>query len=181
MRRAFMGRMPVRRAISLWYFRKHTGVQKLLHQLKYHGDKEAGVLMGIWLGRCLLKGWEKEEWPDCFIPMPISGRRRKKRGYNQAELICKGLYQATGIPIRSNWVIRNASRGSQTKLGRWARWVNVSQEFELKKEPLNGPIHVMLIDDVMTTGASLESLGQCFTNIEGVTISIGTIAYTDGM
>lgn len=178
MEKVFRGRISIHRASALWYFRKGTPAQQLMHDLKYRGRKEVGVICGRWLGKTLKNAWNND-MPELIVPMPISSKKRKIRGYNQAEMLALGASKSTGIPADFHALTRHGKRGSQTRLGRWTRWVNVEGEFSVNHSDRIKGKHLLLLDDVLTTGASLESLA--ITAIKGGAsrISIATLCYTD--
>jgi len=152
----FWGRVPVENATSLLRFEKGSVYQGLLHDLKYRGNKEAGLYLGRLLG-LEIKG---TAFAQCrmIIPVPLHRKRFIERGYNQSEVISKGISQITGIPLNGQILKRTHFHSSQTILGRLERYENVSRDFALAS--WNPEIHgltVLLVDDVVTTGATLEA------------------------
>lgn len=154
--RLFWGRAPVQEGTALFRFEKGSPYQRLLHDLKYRGNRE----MGLYLGRLLGRSIEETVYATCelLIPVPIHRRRLRERGYNQSSLVARGVSEITGIPLREGILLRIRSHPSQTSKGKYDRYVNVRDDFQLSRDPpdLNGS-KILLIDDVVTTGATLET------------------------
>ena len=172
----FLGRVPIAFAFSYLYFNKGSIVRQLLHRLKYESDKEVGMFFGRLMGRAILN-IPGVEPVDLIIPLPLHPRKEKSRGYNQAWLIAEGISEVTGIKASSNLMVRTSQTSTQTHKSRAERWQNTQGIFRVeKKENLEGR-HILLVDDVITTGASLEAcakeLIQC-----GCMISMASMAYT---
>lgn len=172
----FLGRVPIAFAFSYLYFNKGSIVRQLLHRLKYESDKEVGMFFGRLMGRAILN-IPGVEPVDLIIPLPLHPRKEKSRGYNQAWLIAEGISEVTGIKAGSNLMVRTSQTSTQTHKSRAERWQNTQGIFRVeKKENLEGR-HILLVDDVITTGASLEAcakeLIQC-----GCMISMASMAYT---
>lgn len=172
----FRGRLPVEQASSFCYFSKDSIVQRLLHQLKYKGNKEVGYFAGKMMGTALRQS-ERYDAIDALIPLPLFASREKKRGYNQAEILCQGISHTTGIPVYKNTITRISSTETQTHKNRIERWLNMEGRFELVKPGDIENKHVLLVDDVLTTGATLEACGQELLQGENTQISILTMAY----
>lgn len=171
----FWGRTRLNGATSLFRFEKGSKYQHLLHLLKYKGEKKVGVFLGTLLG-AELKGTPFSE-VDMVVPVPLHKKRQKKRGYNQSEIIAQGFSLITGIPIENNLVFRKEYTQSQTSKGRFARWENMEDVFQLCDNPdlpLN-PV-ILLIDDVITTGATLEACAEVLLTIPGASLYIATVA-----
>ena len=113
-----------------------------------------------------------------IIPLPLHYKKQKTRGYNQAELICKGISEEMKLPVLNDVVIRNRITETQTHKSRMDRWQNIENRFELINAAQMKPGHILLVDDVITTGATLESCGRELLAAEGVKLSIATFAYT---
>lgn len=173
----FRGRFQTNGCFSLLSFEKHNTVAKLIHQLKYKNRQDVGIFLGGWLGYELSKHDVFKTVNSC-IPMPISNSRRRTRGYNQAEILAKSVGEIIQKPIDTESVIRKSGKSTQTKKTHFARWENVASDFAVQK-PINiANKHILIIDDVVTTGASLEALASELTKVEGVQISIATVGYT---
>ena len=173
----FRGRIPVKSASSFCYFTKDSVVQRLLHQLKYKGNKEVGYYAGRMLGTSLMQS-ERFNTVDALIPLPLFAAREKKRGYNQAAILCQGIAATMNIAILSNIISRATFTETQTHKNRVQRWQNIEGRFELKDSKAIANKHVLLVDDVITTGATLEACGQELLKAENLQLSIVTLAYT---
>jgi ComF family protein len=170
----FVGRVPVQHAASLLFFIKESLTQQLLHQLKYRSRQDVGLYLGRRMGKAVLNaGWEM----DCIVPLPLNPKRQARRGYNQAEVLAKGIGEVLGKLVENVAVIRTKNTATQTRKNRQERWENVSEVFDLQDgHNLQGK-HVLLVDDVVTTGATLEACGQVLLQIPGVRLSIATAAF----
>lgn len=171
----FHGRLDVHAATSLFYFTKDHLLQELLHQLKYQGEKTTGIYLGGLLGDAL-KEQSRFQHIECIVPMPMVRRKEKKRGYNQADLIAQGMAASMQLPIMNKAVIRTSGVQSQTGLTRMLRWENVKDRYVLHQPDLLKHRHVLLVDDVVTTGASLESCGLEILRAHPASLSIATVA-----
>jgi ComF family protein len=178
MARQLWGRFPFVQTIAFLYFRKGNRIQNLMHQLKYNNSQETGVRMGE-LYAYELKRSAKFIRADIIIPVPLHPAKLKKRGYNQSECIANGLSAVLNIPVSINNLIRLENTETQTKKARYARYENLINAFSIMEKLEFVNKHIMLVDDVMTTGATLEACSILLQQIEGVEISICTIAYTE--
>lgn len=171
----FRGRVNIHAASSQFYFSKGHLVQYLIHQLKYNGNKQAGEYLGVIMGKALLQS-ERFAGIDYLIPLPLYADKEFKRGYNQAEVICNGMCSAMQVPVHAKNVIRQRYTDTQTKKHRTERWENVEGSFHiLHPEKLQGK-NILLVDDVITTGASLEACAQILLKIPSIKISVATLA-----
>lgn len=173
----FWGRIPVEAAASLLYFNKGSVLQQLLHELKYKGKKEIGHYLGKEMGAAFSQTGRFARL-DGLIPLPLFPAREKKRGYNQATMIAEGFSEATGVPVWGNVINRTHSTETQTNKSRMERWKNMEGRFELINPGLIINKKILLIDDVLTTGATLESCGHELLKAEGCELNIGTLAFT---
>lgn len=170
----FWGRLPVRHATAQYYFTKQSLMQRLMHRFKYKGDKD----LGLFLGR--LMGYQLEETNrfkeiDALVPLPLFSDKERKRGYNQAGLLCEGISAIIQKPVLKDVVVRTMHTESQTRKTRVERWLNMEGRFLLLNETAIRGKHLLLVDDVITTGATLEACGQVLLTGEDVTISIATL------
>ena len=173
----FRGRLLLEAATALWYFYPESKTQSLMHALKYHDSVDAGIYMGKLLGKSIREA-DRFPKPEMLIPVPLHPGKMRKRGYNQAEVIAKGMQKVLDIPINTSALQRVAFNESQTKKGRFARWQNVETIFKaIKPKEVLGK-HVLLIDDVLTTGATLEACGKQLQEAGVSALSIATVAYT---
>ena len=175
--RIFWGRVDVQHASSFLLFNKGNKVQNLIHALKYKDRRDIGIFLGSEYGRILGKCCFFSEC-EMIIPVPLHRQKYLKRGYNQSEQFAIGLSEEMGIPCISKCLVRKDSSETQTRKSRFLRWQNVNDIF-LAKEPgkLAGR-RILLVDDVVTTGATLESCAAALSGISGIKICLATIAFT---
>jgi ComF family protein len=171
----FWGRVPVRAGTSLFRFEKGSAYQELLHDLKYRGNRRAGLYLGRLLGQEL----KHTRFSDCdlIIPVPLHRRRQKKRGYNQSEIIARGASDITGIPVAGQLVGRKKNVRSQTKMNRQERFENMAKAFILNDytSNLNGK-KILIIDDIITTGATLEACSELLFKHFSCMIYVATVS-----
>ena len=172
----FSGRLPARAAHSEFYFAKNELIQHLIHQLKYKNNREIGVYLGEMMGNTLIKSGRFAEI-DNLIPLPLFAEKQFKRGYNQSEMICNGIHTSTMIPVMANNVSRQRATETQTRKHRSERWENVAGSFFIKDPSSLTDKRILLVDDVITTGATIEACGREILNIAGTTISIAALAH----
>lgn len=173
----FRGRMPIESAAAHVYFTKQSLMQNLLHQFKYRGVKEIGLYFGKMMGECLRLSAAYND-VDALIPLPLFFKKEKKRGYNQAAVICDGMAEIMKLPILKDVVARKNKTETQTHKNRMERWENIEDKFELVKKSMIAGKHILLVDDVITTGATLESCGSEILKGDNVRLSIAALAYT---
>ncbi len=172
----FWGKINIISAASLFYFQKGTKVQHLIHQLKYNKQKEIGIYLGKQYGFELKKSG-LFDGADLIIPVPLHWKKLKRRGYNQSELFAEGLSISMNIPILLNMLHRELDTDSQTKRSKYNRWENVKNIFTLRHpEQLKGK-HIILADDVVTTGSTLEACASTILDVQDTRISMVTIAF----
>jgi len=174
MAKAMWGRIHIDFATAYLFFRKAGITQKLLHQLKYKERKDIGTYLGSRLGKQLKENYFIKG-TDFLIPVPLHASKLKVRGYNQSQLICDGLQESLNIPVE-NSLSRISFTDTQTRKRRFDRWTNVSQKFVLNKPELLEGKRVLLVDDVFTTGATIEACCQVLSGVKNVSIGIATIA-----
>ena len=149
-------------------------MQKILHELKYRKETGVGVRLGELLGEELAK--EKPfDLVDLIIPVPLHHSKQRKRGFNQAELIAFGASTELKKPLRTDILVRKVATATQTKRSRYDRWGNMDQVFEVQKPNSTGKNHVLLVDDVLTTGATIGSCAQVLIDA-GYSVSVATVA-----
>lgn len=174
--RKFVGRLPLFAASAHYYFSKQSIIQQLMHLLKYRGYTDLGNQLGQLMGKQLIESG-RFDTVDMLVPLPLSAARYKQRGYNQAMVLCEGISAASGIPVRDDILQRDSFSSSQTKKGRVDRWLNIEGSFSLSKNADIRNKHILLVDDVVTTGATLESGGAVMLREAGVLLSIATLCY----
>lgn len=173
--RRFWGRLPVQHVLSYLHFLRHGRTQQLLHQLKYRGQRHVGYTLGCLYGAELATTSLASEI-DLIVPVPLHPRKLARRGYNQAEAFGAGLAEALGHPCRGQALRRTIHTASQTNKSRAERWQNVAAIFEVADSGAVTGRHVLLVDDVLTTGATLEACGQALLTAGARAVSIATIA-----
>lgn len=172
----FWGRIPLESATALFYYRKGGSVQTLIHQLKYHGHQEIGDFFGKILGSKLLEE-ESYKTIDLIIPIPLHRKKLKKRGFNQAEVFALGLGKTMNIGVDTKSVIRAIETSTQTKKSRYKRWENVSEIFQVNNPESLANKHILLVDDVITTGATMEACLQVLHQIGNTRLSVASMAF----
>lgn len=174
--RLFWGRVDIHAAAALFLFTKGGNVQQLIHRLKYEGQKKIGITLGKMYGS-ELKQSELFRSADIIVPVPLHPGKLRDRGYNQCDLFAEGLSKSLCIPADTANVHRAVATGTQTKKSRFERWKNVEYVFKTRNpRDLQGK-HILLIDDVVTTGSTLEACAQELLTIPGTRVSIAAIAY----
>ena len=172
----FWGRIPITAAYSEFYFAKEFLIQHLIHELKYRGNTIIGFYLGEVMGKTLLSS-RRFKGIDALVPLPLYADKEHKRGYNQATVICNGISSVMNIPVLNGAVIRQHATETQTRKHRTERWENVKSSFKVVREnELNGK-HLLLVDDVVTTGATLEACGHVMLQQGNIKLSIATLAY----
>jgi ComF family protein len=174
--KVFWGRAQLAQTAALYNFQKKGKVQHLIHQLKYKGRMDVGVYMGKILGADLVK---TEAFQDItkVVPVPLHPAKQRKRGYNQSEQIAIGLAKAMNIEMDASSFVRTFNTETQTRKSRFARWENVKEIFKVTTPEELANRHILLVDDVITTGATLESAAHILLAIEGVKLSVACIGF----
>jgi len=170
----FWGRLPIINASAHLYFTKESLVQHLMHQLKYKGNKDLGLQLGRLMGNAL-KNAHRFNKIEALIPLPLFPSKEKKRGYNQATVLCEGIAEILSLPILNKVITRPQHTETQTKKGRIERWKNIEGKFQLINSLAIQNKHLLLVDDVVTTGATLEACGNELLTAENVKLSIATL------
>jgi ComF family protein len=170
----FWGRVNIKAAASLYFFSKGDGIQKIMHQLKYKNRKDIGIYFGQLIGVELTLS-SRFEGVDWIIPVPLHPKKEYQRGFNQSALIAQGIEEKTAwkmVPA----LIRIENTASQTRKGKYDRWLNVGSSFRIDPKYSVEGKNILLIDDVITTGATLESCVQCLLNGDAKSISVASLA-----
>lgn len=173
----FWGRLPLTNATAQYYFTKDSKMQHLMHGLKYKGNKELGLYLGRLMGHAFAKS-NRFSYIDALIPLPLFPAKEKQRTYNQATILCEGIAEVLSKPVLKDVIIRTMHTDSQTKKNRLERWANMEGRFELVKPEIIKGKHVLLIDDVITTGATLEACGTALMEAENLQLSIATLCFS---
>ena len=169
------GRIPLVAGTALLSFSKGGRVQHLLHQLKYRGRQDVGIYLGKVLGAGLRKAPAMQD-VELILPIPLHSRRLKERGYNQSACFAEGLSESMGVPWSADFLVRTRQTATQTRKSRLERMENVAQAFEVVRPDDLAHKHVLLVDDVLTTGATLETCGELLLQVPGLRLSLATIA-----
>jgi ComF family protein len=174
----FWGRIPLLAAGSFYLFNKGTKVQRLLHELKYKGKQEAGETVGEWYGK-ELKTVSEFAGADLIVPVPLHPRRLQQRGYNQSACFARGLSAGMGIDVNEKLIRRLQFTKTQTKKSKFSRWENMDEVFKADPAIDIKNKHILLVDDVITTGSTLEACYNALAKQGDVFVSIATIAYAE--
>lgn len=177
MAKSFWHRIPIERAAALFYYQPKSQVAEMIYRLKYHGHYETGSLMGEMAAREFQEAGFFEGI-DLILPVPLARKRQRQRGYNQSEEIARGVGRATGIPVRDDVVVRTAYYGSQIDKDRRARLDNVENLFELKDTAAVSGKHILLVDDIVTSGATCIACGSELAKAGNVRISVFALGFT---
>jgi ComF family protein len=171
----FWGRLPLENATARYYFTRESLMQRLMHEFKYRGNKDLGFQLGKMMGDSLKRSGRFKF--DVLIPLPLFESREKRRGFNQSTVLCEGIAHELKTPILKNVIIRSAQTDTQTKKGRVDRWLNMERKFILNDTSAVEGKHILLVDDVVTTGATLEACGSELQRARDVRLSIATLCY----
>ncbi|HBL74453.1 MAG: amidophosphoribosyltransferase [Bacteroidetes bacterium GWF2_42_66] len=173
----FYGRVQLEAATSFFFFNKGSQYQKLIHALKYKGMKEIGILLGKHFAIDLAKSSSFAS-VDIICPVPLHPKKEKKRGYNQSEFIALGIAERMEKPLSTDNLARLIYTDSQTRKGRYERWENVEGIFGLNRPDEFEGKHILLIDDVLTTGSTLEACASAILSVTRNTkVSIATLGF----
>lgn len=174
----FWGRVQIENASSYFSYKKGSRYQKLIHCIKYKGMKELGFEIGQRFGY-ILKESENFRDTDLIIPVPLHPKKLKLRGYNQSEWLGRGISKSMKIPLSSDNLYRKTFTSTQTRKNRFERWQNVEGIFGIKAPNEFKGKHILLIDDVVTTGSTLEACAFQLLNIDDVKVSVATLAFAE--
>lgn len=172
--RKFWGRLELVAAMAQYYFTPGSLVQHLMHELKYKGNRELGLQLGRIMGGALHESGRF--LVDGLVPLPLHPSRERKRGYNQATILCEGIAESMRVPVLKEIIIRSEATASQTRKGRVERWQNMEGRFVMSNKKDIAGRHLLLVDDVVTTGATLEACGAELTG-SGALLSVATLCY----
>ncbi len=175
--KSFYGRVDIKAATSLLYFNRKGSVQQLIHQLKYKNQQEIGVFLGNWLGDEMVLS-KRFNQLDGIIIVPLHKNRFKKRGYNQVAKFGEALSKKLEVPLFNEVLIRISKSKTQTFKSRFERSKKLEEHFQLADKEILKRKHILLIDDIITTGATLEACCIPLLQADNIKISIATMAYT---
>lgn len=171
--KTFWGRLPIVEATAQYYFTKESLMQHLLHQFKYKANRELGLQLGRMMGEQIKNSGRFDV--DALIPLPLFPVKEKRRGYNQATVLCEGIAESMAIPVLDKVIIRPQHTETQTKKGRIERWKNMEGKFILSNPDAIRNKHLLLVDDVVTTGATFEACGNELLKAENVRLSLASL------
>lgn len=160
----FWGRVPLENTCALLCFQKNSGTQNILHAIKYAGKQKLAFEMGALFGQKLMENSAKYGTIEALIPVPLHPKKAFLRGFNQSERIAAGIASVLAIPVDEKLLTRGVFTESQTKKSRMNRWDNVSDVFRVDVTHISNYQHIALVDDVVTTGSTLESCVQIIQN-----------------
>jgi ComF family protein len=172
----FYGRVDLETVSAFYLFQKKGSVQKILHAIKYKDKKELATLIGKWYAEDIAADAAVMQ-SACIIPVPLHPLKYKQRGYNQSEEFAKGLAEGLSIPLNTTGLRRKEFTTTQTRKARFERWENVEDKFEVDPHHELKGKYVTLVDDVITTGATVEACCLALKEIEGIKINVLSIAY----
>ena len=176
MAKLFWGQIPIERATAFFYYEAHAETANILYELKYKDHPEIGEIFGRMLA-AEIKSAGFFDGIDGIVPVPLAKKRQRQRGYNQSEEIAQGVSEITGLPIYKKVVTRISFKGSQTNKGRWDRQENVERVFDLIDAEAVSNKHLLLIDDVVTTGATCIACAKVLCQSANVRISILSLGF----
>lgn len=177
MAKSFWGRIRIERATAFFFYEHHSEVSHIIHSMKYFDHPETGELMG----RMLAEEAGHDgffESVDIIVPIPLAKSRQRTRGFNQSEEIARGISEITHIPVCKNAVKRKTFRKSQTEMNRWQRLKNTEDAFKLINGNAVKGKHVLLVDDVVTSGATVISCAQELAKCGDVRFSVISLGYS---
>jgi ComF family protein len=173
----FWGRVPLQAVGCLYYFTKESIIQRIMHLLKYQNQPNLGVQLGTLMGK-QMQASRRFANIDGIVPLPLNEKRQFKRGYNQAAMIANGIAEVLQIPVLSNIIVRGNYTSTQTQKSKAERWQNMQGVFQLASTQSAQNKHLLLVDDIVTTGSTLEACSRELLKIDGLSLSIATAAYT---
>jgi len=174
--RIFWGRVDIYAATSYYFFAKGGNIQRLIHRLKYRGNTAVGEAVGRFLAHDM-KESDLFDDVDCIVPVPLHPTKQRKRGYNQSEHIANGLSQVLEVETNTDNLYRAIANPTQTKRSTYQRWENVASVFQLRDPAQLAGKHILLVDDVVTTGSTIEACTLALNNAPESRVSVATMAY----
>ena len=173
--RIFYGRTAIQKGAALLFYQEKSIVQNLIHALKYKGQKQIGDYLGNWMGPLLKKSLSHGEI-DMVIPVPLHRKKKQKRGYNQVEGFGRALAHHLTAEYRNDLLIKTANTRTQTKKNRWYRWLGSQELYRIVNPDALSHKHILLVDDVITTGSTLEACSLALQKAPETRVSIATMA-----
>lgn len=177
--RLFWFKTKIEEASSSYFFSKNSRIQNMIHSFKYKGNQEAAIFMGKQMGE-LIKCSDRFKGVTLIIPVPLHPIKFKKRGYNQAQKIAEGISETLGIPVLTESLFRKIPNQTQTKKSLFNRWKNVNSIFGIRNPQYIEKQHVLLVDDVITSGSTIEAAAQEILLCKETKVSIASLAVATG-
>jgi ComF family protein len=172
----FWGRCLIEKAAAFSFYNKGSRIRNLIHNLKYRGIRELGFELGRIYGLSLKSSGFIADI-DLIIPVPLHPSKQRIRGFNQSDYISSGIADATGLTVSSDSLARISGSETQTKRSRYERWTNVEGIFHVIDPEIVRGMHILLVDDVITTGSTIESCANELLKVEGVKVSVAALAF----
>ena len=175
MEKDLWGKLPLERAGAYLFYSKGGDARKLVYELKYYGNNR----LGHFLGRCMATELLPSgffQGIDFIVPVPLHEKKKRRRGYNQSEALAQGLSEVTGIPVSDNLIVRSRYTDTQTRKSSYDRWMNVKDVFECTSDKGLENRHILMVDDVMTTGATIVACADALSHVSDLRISVLTLA-----
>ena len=175
----FWYKTKIEQAASIYFFSKKSRIQHMIHEFKYRGNQDAAIFLGEKMGHALLESSRFKDI-DCIIPVPLHIKKLRIRGYNQAELLAIGMSNILKIPVVTNVLIRDTHNATQTNKGLFNRWSNVKTIFKIKQPKKIENNHILLVDDVITSGSTIEACANQILMTPYTKVSIVSLAIATG-
>ena len=173
--RKFWGRVRLENVAAQYKLTGSSAVKSIIHQIKYRGNTDLGIAMGEVLGATLMKSTLFTD-VNLLLPVPLHPKKERLRGYNQCDLLLTGLGAVMNIPIVKNKLIRKKHNSTQTKKNRYERYINSKEVFYITDIEALQNKHVLIVDDVITTGATIEACASVLLDVDGLKLSVATLA-----
>jgi len=173
----FWGRCRIEKAAAFSYYTRDSRIRKLIHQMKYKGAREIGAELGRIYAVSLMSSKFLDDI-DIIIPVPLHPSKVRQRGFNQSDEISRGISSVSGLPVDTATLVRKTVTQTQTRKSRYERWTNVSDIFYVTDEDKLKGRHVLLVDDVITTGSTIEACADEILKTEATKVSVAAIAFS---
>lgn len=173
--RKFWGRVSLENVAAQYKLTGSSAVKSIIHQIKYRGNTDLGIAMGEVLGATLMKSTLFTD-VNLLLPVPLHPKKERLRGYNQCDLLLTGLGAVMNVPIVKNKLIRKKHNSTQTKKNRYERYINSKEVFYITDIKALQNKHVLIVDDVITTGATIEACASVLLDVDGLKLSVATLA-----
>lgn len=177
--RVFWGRVPLSFVFTGFLYNKGNAIQQLIHAFKYRGLKNIGSFLGGELGNEINSITQLSDL-EFILPVPLHPKKQKKRGFNQSEIIARGIAEKIPAGVNTSILKRQSFSSTQTRKSKYERWKNVENIFSVENGNEIEGKHILLVDDVITTGATIEACAQALFGLDGIKISVAAVGYTRG-